>query len=176
VSGADAPRAAQKQPRGADLLIDELRDALGCATIGAKTREKWAAALRATLSECSAADRSTFVRWLVSSGYWCKDTVYRLSGELQKEAEAWLMAGKPCSKHRAQSATAPPPTDGILRDSQGRPVWLPERTSVVDHSWGYQRDAFVAYWGQRAEFLSAEKRAAAGIPDSIPWYPEMVQS
>jgi hypothetical protein len=103
--------------------------------------------------------------------------VYRLSGELQKEAEAWLMAGKPASKHRAQSAAAPPPpTDGILRDSQGRPIWLPERTSVVDHSWGKQRDAFVAYWHRRPELMTAEQRAAANIPDSIPWYPDAVQA
>jgi hypothetical protein len=184
--GADAPPPAQKQPRptsketrasaattGADLLIDELREALGCATIGVKTRTKWAAALRATLSECTPAERSRFVRWLVSSGYWSRETVFRLSGQLEAEAEAWLMAGKPASKPKAQSNghAAAPPTD-----SAGRPRWAPEDTSVVDHEASKARQHFIAHFGKHPEFMTPAERVAAGVADYVPRYPQGVPS
>lgn len=175
--GADAPPPAQKQRRatskekpagtattGADLLIDELREALGCATIGNKTREKWAAALRATLSECSSAERSRFVRWLVSSGYWGKETVFRLSGQLEAEAEAWLMAGKPERKPAAQSTsrgngTMPAP----LPDPDAPPRWIKEDPRIIDRDLDRNNGRFIAYWGNPPFLMSDDERAAAGV-------------
>jgi hypothetical protein len=173
--GADAPPPAQKQSRatskekqsspsatGADLLIDELREALGCATIGDKTRTKWRAVLRATLSGCTASERSRFVRWLVSSGYWSKETVFRLSGQLEAEAEAWLMAGKPERKPAAQSkgnGTMPAP----LPDPDAPPRWIKPDPRIIDRDVDRNNARFIAYWHNPPFLMSEDERAAAGV-------------
>lgn len=147
---------------GADLLIDELREALGCATIGVKTRAKWRAVLRATLSECSSAERSRFVRWLVSSGYWSRETVFRLSGQLEAEAEAWLMAGKPERKPAAGgkgNGTMPAP----LPDPDAPPRWIKPDPRIIDRDVDRNNARFIAYWHNPPFLMSDDERAAAGV-------------
>lgn len=118
--GADAPPPSHNDTpelgkekrevpkRGADLLVVEMREAMGCVQDCAEDAgKKWAAVFRAKLGKgFTPAERSTFIRWFVSSGYWTAAKAYLLSArKLEEEIDGWLIAGKP--EHKPDSKTAP---------------------------------------------------------------------
>jgi len=109
---ADAPTSKNRQTRGgppkaatgAEHVAEQIATAIGWKALAPATRAKWADALRPHLKGCTVGERERFVAWLVSNGFWCAATGFRLGGQLATEAEGWVQADKPATKVGATGA------------------------------------------------------------------------